>query len=151
MADREHPTEVKRHTGGEKGQMVDPGGDILQGAWPAAARLAHPPVLEVPDRVATLSQVGSERTHQLERVPRPPEAAVEQHDRRPARVSALAGRQPQLAEPGWAGAVGLDDGRLPHRPSLRLTRPNGPPRPATSNLSAGQDGSPDPSGPGTGD
>ena len=64
------------------GELVDRRRHVLERARPAAARLADPPVLDVPRRVAAADEIGGQRFHQVEAVRGPPEPTVDQDDDR---------------------------------------------------------------------
>ena len=94
VADRHDPVEVERRE--HVAQVVDAGRHVLERVRPAAAAEApEPPVLEVPRRPAALGQVAAETVHELARVLRAPEAAVDDDG---DGVRAVTAGEVQLAE-----------------------------------------------------
>ncbi len=64
-------------------EVIDRGGDVFERARPAAALLAHAPVLDVPRGNSPAREIDRQRGHQRAIPADPPEASVDEHHARP--------------------------------------------------------------------
>ena len=80
VARHDDPPEIERIVACQPPEVIDPIGDVVKGARPAAPLVSQPPIFQRPRRDAPGSQIGAEVAHVLMAVFGQPAAAMDDDD-----------------------------------------------------------------------
>src|SRR4051812_48164632 len=95
MSNGDHSRQIKIELRRDRSHMMGAGRDILECAWPTAARISKPPVLDIPCGESGCRQGVTSRSNIFKIVFRTPESAMD-HDRNGVWTPPF--RQPQISE-----------------------------------------------------